>query len=342
MPSSGPDATARAPRWTEILRSQGLGVACGLATVALLGVGSFVLAATRDGASAGIGMDDLRAFFAHPSLVHLWLYLLVPVLGLYALNTLLATWDAVARKLRRGIRSPAAYAPALVHVGFLLALLAHGVGGLLGGDRGEAVLAVDGGWQPLPGGREARLVALEMDRLPGGMPKEVRARVQVRSEGSAGDERIVGYNAPLAFAGGAELHLLGDVGRVAVADILAAGEACRAVEGGRCTARGAEVRVLSVAAPGQRGPEARVEVLAGGRRLALVPGQDAPMPNGLPLRLEAVHAAPAILLRTRSAPGNPLALAGAAFVVAGLVAMGKRFLGRRGQAAEDGDVAEAA
>ena len=109
MPSaSGGDRLA----W---LRSQGLGLACGLTTVALLAIGSFVLAATRDGASAGIGMDDLRGFFDPPRIEHAWLYLLFPVAGLYALNTVLATWDTVVRRWRGGARAPSAYAASIVH-----------------------------------------------------------------------------------------------------------------------------------------------------------------------------------------------------------------------------------
>src|SRR5690242_5991067 len=111
-------------RLLPVLRSQGLGIACGLATVALLVVGSFVLDRTRDGASAGIAMDDLRPFLERPSIAHAWMYALAPVLALYALNTLLATWDSVVRKVRGGVRSFSAYGPAVVHVGFVLALAA--------------------------------------------------------------------------------------------------------------------------------------------------------------------------------------------------------------------------
>ena len=91
MPSDSPAGRDRLA-W---LRSQGLGLCCGLATVALLAIGSFVIPATRDGASAGIGMDDLRGFFDPPRFAHLWLYLLFPVAALYAVNTVLATWDTV-------------------------------------------------------------------------------------------------------------------------------------------------------------------------------------------------------------------------------------------------------
>jgi hypothetical protein len=200
-----------APRWGW-LRSQGLGLACGLSTAGLLAIGSVVLAATRDGASAGIHMDDLRAFFEPPRAVHLWLYLLVPVCALYALNTVLATWDTVVRKWRAGARAPGAYAASVVHVGFLLALVAHAAGGLWGRDGGGVV--VSRAWQPVPGFGEVRLVSLDVDSLPGGMPRAARARLEVR-DGSGGiREEEVGYNAPLSGGAGARLALLSDLGRL--------------------------------------------------------------------------------------------------------------------------------
>jgi len=92
MPSEAerPAAAQRASR-SEWLYSQGLWIVCGQATVLILALGSVVLAATRDGASRAIAMDDLNGFFAAPAAAHLWFYLLVPVLGLYALNIFLAT-----------------------------------------------------------------------------------------------------------------------------------------------------------------------------------------------------------------------------------------------------------
>ena len=134
-------AAAGGRRW-DWLFSQGLGVVCGQATVLLLAIGSVVLTATRDSASAAIAMDDLRGFFVAPSAVHTWFYLLVPILGLYALNTALATWQSVARKWRSGIRAPRFYAAAVIHVAFLTGLLAHAIGGLGGAHGGRVKMAV--------------------------------------------------------------------------------------------------------------------------------------------------------------------------------------------------------
>ncbi len=237
------------------LRSQGLGLACGFATVALLAVGSVVLAATRDGASAGIQMDDLRGFFAPPQLAHLWFYLLIPIAALFAVNTVLATWDTVMRKWRWGIRAPTAYAGSVAHVGFLLALVAHGVGGFLGTDGGGVLVASS--WQAVPGFGEARLVSLDVDALPGGMPKAARARLELRDERGRVTERLVGYNAPLSSGGGARLALLSDLGRTWVARLSSGEDVCALAEGQGCRLAGEPVRLLGFA-PGRGGDPAAV------------------------------------------------------------------------------------
>jgi hypothetical protein len=313
-------------RWLELLRSQGLGVACGLGTVVLLAAGTFVLDATRDGASAGIAMDDLRPFVARPSPVHAWMYLLALVLALYAVNTLLATWDSVARKVRSGVRSPAAYAPAVIHVGFVVALAAHLVGGLWGADRGTVLLAAGAGWQPLADGREARLLALEVETLPGGMPKAVRAPIEVRDGAGRVERAEVGYNAPLSAQLATDLHLVGDMGQVRVADLSVAGVRCTAIEGDDCDAAGVRLELAGVAPAGALGPEPLAHVFAAGSERWIAPGRDVPLADGRPLRLEGIREAPALVLRSRRAPGNPLALAAALLVALGLGMMARRFV----------------
>jgi len=190
----------------ELLRSQGLGLICAGATIALLAAGSVILAATRDGASAGVRLDDLRVFFLQPSPWHVWLYLLIPVLLLYALNTLLCTWHSLARLVRSGARAPSAYGPTVMHLGFLVALAAHGVGGALGGeDRavvvGPEVTDMGGGWS-------GQLLDLHVERLPGGMPKQVHARLLLRGPGGEVSDQEVGFNRPASVELGSRLWLL--------------------------------------------------------------------------------------------------------------------------------------
>ena len=329
MPSEGAPAPGGGEGRARLawLRSQGLGVACGLSTVALLAVGSFVLAATREGASAGIAMDDARAFFERPSPVHAWFYFLVPVLGLYALNTLLATWHSVARKWRAGLRAPSAYAAAVMHLAFLVALVAHGLGGFLGEERGEVV--VSRGWTALPGGAEVRLASLEVDALPGGMPREVRAAVETQGGEPGRGAAVVGYNQPLSSGLGSDLWLLGEMGRVPAARFAAGPERCAAAEGARCDFAGLRATLRQAVPPGALGPQpmAQVRLESAGTAIErwLPPGGVVEVGDAA-LRLEGIGAEPAVVLRGRHAPGNPWALGSAVLLAAGVALLWRRFL----------------
>jgi hypothetical protein len=311
------------------LRSQGLGLVCGFATVVLLAVGSFVLAATRDGASAGIGMDDLRGFFAPPRLAHLWLYLLLPVTALYALNTALATWDTVSRRWRAGVRAPSAFGASIVHVGFLLALVAHGAAGFFGEDRGEVVLA--SGWREVPGFGEARLVSLDVEALPNGMPKEARAQLELRAPDGQTSAATVGYNVPLIGGGGSRLALLGELGRVRVAQLASGPDRCALVEGQSCSIGSERVRLLAVRPLGGRAAAALVEARGpSGREEArwLSADGELALAGGRPLQLSGVGIEPAILLLAREAPGNPWALAAGLVLAAGIALLWRKLVPR--------------
>src|SRR5574341_553711 len=238
MPSAEPAGASRFA-W---LRSQGLGLLCGFGTVLLLAVGSVILSATRQGASAAVGFDDLRGF--------------------YALNTLLATWDTVVRKWRAGVRALGPYAASVIHVGFLLAMFGHALGGFTSKDH-EPVIVTER-WSQVPGFGEARLLTLEVDSMPNGMPRSARATLALREVDGATSQEIVDYDQPLSRGFGGHLALLAEVGQVDV--------------------------------PGL-GPR------------------------------------PAILLRPRTTPSNPWALASAVLVGVGVLLMWRRLIPRRASAA---------
>ncbi|HUL58349.1 MAG TPA: hypothetical protein VLU43_03700 [Anaeromyxobacteraceae bacterium] len=321
---------AVAPRWAW-LRSQGLGILCGFATVLLLAVGSVVIAATRDGASAAVGLDDLRGFFSPPSWAHLWLYLLLAVAGLYALNASLATWDTVSRRWRAGVRAPSAYAASVIHVAFLLGLAAHAVGGFLGSDPAQFVLTR--GWQELPGFGDVRLVALEVDALPDGMPRRAEARLELRDAAGRLSSATAGYNAPLSRGLGARVALLGDWGRAWVARVASGADGCALAVGQGCRI-GAERVTLVGFAPGDGGGAAallRVRGVSGAEEeRAATAGGLVALRGGRPLEVEAIAPEPAVALRVRESPGNPWALAAAIAMVAGVTLLWRRLAGRRG------------
>ena len=326
MPSASPSPD----RW-RWLRSQGLGLCCGFGTVLLLAVGSVVMAATREGASARIQLDDLTGFFAPPRAAHWWLYLLFPLAGLYALNTTLATWENLARRWRLGQRAPTAYAAAVVHVGFLVALLAHAVGGFGSEERGAAVVGPT--FQPLPGFGEARLVTLDVDSLPGGMPRTVRAALEVRAApGATARAAEVGFNQPLSEGFGARLALLQEFGQAPAVRLSSLGERCELLEGQRCLLGGEPVEVAALAqVPGSQGMAVLLRARGPDGAPAerwLSPGGLLPLVRGRPLSLDSIGEAPAVLLRVRETPGNPWALLSALVLSLGAGLLWRRLAAR--------------
>jgi len=314
------------------LWSQGLGVLCGQATVLLLALGSVLLSATRDGASARIAMDDIRGFFVAPSMAHVWLYLLLPVLGLYGLNTFLATWRSVARKWRNGIRAPHAYAAPVIHVAFLIGLFAHLVGGLWGGEPRR--LLVGPAWEDLEDGRAARVTALEIEQLPDGSTKQVWATLAVREPGGEVFESTVSYNGPLSSGLGSDLLILGRPVYVpGAARLVRAGtERCLVELEASCDLGGVQARLLYLHTPGRPsgGSLARVRLRASPESVAeeLWLAQDRPhrLPDGTWLELEGVDPRPGLVLARRHAPGNPWALLASIVLALGLGLMWRRFV----------------
>jgi hypothetical protein len=307
-------------RWTW-LRSQGLGVCCGLATVLLLAVGSVVISATRDGASAGLQLDDVRIFFDEPSLTHLWFYTLIPVMTLYALNVTLATWHSVTGRWRVGIRNPQAYAAAIIHVAFLLTLVAHLVGGV--GGR-EAAAVIGSNWTELATGEEARLTSLEMDRLPNGMPRAIRAAIETRSPGGNATSEVLGYNEPLSRGFGADLVLLQQPVAISTATLISGEDRCTVAPGGNCTLSGRVIELADLRVTEPHGAMANVQV--GDRSGWIFPGETVAVDAGPPLTLVEVGQEAAVAVRLRHAPGNPWALLAAVLLAVGVLLMWRRFL----------------
>ena len=319
---------ASSSRW-DWLSSQGLGVLCGQATVLLLAIGSVVLASTRDGASAMIGMDDIRGFFAPPAMVHLWFYCLLPVLGLYGVNTFLATWKSVTLKWRNGVRRVQAYGASVVHLGFLLGLFAHLVGGLGSAELGQISLGPD--WTALGDGREARLIALDVPRNPDGGIKQVEARVALRDGAGVHSTATVSYNGPLSSGLGSDLLLLLRPGSVVLAALRLGDARCTLGAEASCSLGAAEAKLLFLHPPRERGTAAMARVRIRPRpgspasEFWLQEGVPAPLSDGSRIVLEGIEARPAIHLRRRHAPGNPWALFSTVALAAGLAMMWRRF-----------------
>lgn len=326
MPS---DASPRSRAWA-LLSSQGLGMICGQLTVALLAVGSLVIVATREGASAEVGFDDLTAFFRRPSWVHSWFYALVATLALYSLNTLLCTLDSVVMRWRRGVRELSAYAPAIIHVALLCSLLAHGVGGLWSQEGEPSILSES--WSEMADMRQGRLLKLDQQTNPDGRPGRADATIELRDPDGRLHVETVGHNAPYSTGLGSRLVLLAQAGQRPSRLLLSVdGAPCTATVGGSCEVAGHRLVVADVSQSDrfQGAPVALLELLpARGtvEQLYLLAGQARTARAGLTVRFDQLATTPAVMLRERHAPGNPWALLSAVLLAVGLLAMGRRWL----------------
>jgi len=330
MPSNEPRTlpdTTRTTFWA-LARSQGLGLLCGQFTVLLLGIGSIALTATRETVSANIVLDDIRPFFDRPSWWHLWFYLLIVVMSVYALNTLLATLHNVWQRWTVGVRAPSAYAAAIVHLGFLLALVAH----LLGGVYSEELepVVVGSGWTGLGDGRSARLEGFEFETFPDGKPSKIAAKLELVDGGRS--ERVeVGYNHPLSSGFGEDLLLFNRmVQTLQVANVVSSAGACQLAIRNYCQLGDAKLLLLFVGFPPQNIPMAQFQATRPGSEaetFALYPTQGKRLSDGTTLRLNGLEPRPSLLLRHRHAPGNPVAFAASLLLLVGLALMGRRWLG---------------
>lgn len=317
----------RQGRVGQLLRSQELGLACAGATILLLAAGSVILTATRDGASAGVRLDDLRIFFQRPSLWHLWLYLLIPVLLLYALNTLLCTWQSLVRLVCGRVREPGAYGPAVMHLGFIVALAAHAVGGVMGAEGEPVVVGPD--WTDLGGEWRGRLLDLRVERLPGGMPKQVHARLEMKDPSGHTSEQKVGFNRPASAEWGARLWLLSRFNTATTAQLSDGQRSCTATKGETCQLGGVGFHVLGLAPGGRQDevPAVRLLTVGAGGHEQLMARLDQPATyRGGSVTLTGLTQRPVMLLRDRRSPGNPVALVAVAIFVLGMLLMGRRWL----------------
>ncbi len=131
----------------------------------------------------------------------LWMYILIALSALFAVNTLVCTVDRVYSiiKLKRPLRS---FYPHIVHIGFLIALLGH-LSGSLWGFRSPGNVLFKGEPKPVPNepGLFARFDNIEMKSTPEGDLDSLKARVTLLKNNSEVLTKDIEINGPLIYRG---------------------------------------------------------------------------------------------------------------------------------------------
>ncbi|MFQ5956511.1 MAG: hypothetical protein ACE5KK_01925 [Candidatus Brocadiales bacterium] len=307
-------------RLYDILKSKKLGILVGFAATGLLILGSLLINFMPD-RYQGLTGEDINFFFKHVSLINGWFYLLFAVMVVYGMNAFFCTLDSILVRLRAGVKNITLYGGSVVHLAFMVTLLAHLVGGL-GSSHGRPVTI---GERPVEyGGVELSVAGLETTTYPNGMPKEVRATIKVR-QGGEEFERILGYNQPVLLDLGAKEFLLRQYGsspqgvvlkvngreqELKVREEFSIGDS-RAVLAGLILPPRVEMPVVAlVANPGA--PDARQVFIPLGKSYAQTIG-------GAQVQFEDVKMSNTVMVDLKENPSVPLALVATLLFAVGVV-----------------------
>jgi len=180
------------------LASTRLGIVLGFAVAGLLALSSLMVPDPR-GKDPLPFSESIRAFVDPPSPEFWWFYLLVAAVLAWGVNGVFGTWRTWI--VRAGVRDLRFVGVFLVHLGFLVALLAHLVAGLTAGVEERVVLS------SIPtevAGRSLRVVDVRTAENPDGSMRSLVATVDLGN----GKEGTLGYNQPLFFDGFTRFLLL--------------------------------------------------------------------------------------------------------------------------------------
>ncbi len=193
-----------------IFKSQKFGIITGFTITGLLIIGSFIMN-FQPRQYVGLSGEDISFFFTHKKPIHTWFYLLFLACILYGINTFLCTLDSIIRKVKNGIKKIPLYGASVVHIGFVITLVAHLIGGLY--STSETPMSVSDEWTDL-GGVEMKVTDIQESYYPNGMPKKIKALVTVRKDGIEYPDTL-GYNNPVLLQHGVFEVLLRDYGWIA-------------------------------------------------------------------------------------------------------------------------------
>lgn len=263
----------------------------------------------------------------------LWIYLLIVLTAVFAINTAVCTLDRLYSiiKLKKPFQ---AFFPQIVHIGFLIALLGH-LAGSVAGFRSYGTVAFEGEMTPVPynKGMEITLDDFKMESGPNGEVGYLRATVSLYEKKEKVRTGDIEINGPLIHKGIAFYHL--DQGRSPEGLILGVGDQRHTVKfEGAFTARdGREYRLGQVypdfaldegGRPYSRTDDFRnphVEVISSGSvaYLDLDRKGGSVVLDGTEIKLLDYKLATYVVLAVHKDPGIWLIITGSIFLVIGMV-----------------------
>lgn len=300
-----------------IFKSQKLGILTGFTVTGLLIIGSLIMNyCPRQ--YAGLSGDDISFFFNDKQPLHLWFYLLFLACILYGVNTFLCTLDSIIKKTRSGVKKVTLYGASVVHIGFIITLVAHLIGGLY--STTEPPVSVADEWTDL-GGFEMKVTDLKTSSYPNGMPKKITASVAVKKDGTEFPDTL-GYNNPVLLRHGISEVLMQDYGWIASSVVLKVdNHPCNLKVSETFNANGKEVRISDLYMPPQyRYPVVKLVSAAGNNPIFLPIGENnAQEIHGARIIFEDINSVPGVVVSVKNNPSIPLTFVTIFFFSAGMI-----------------------
>lgn len=300
-----------------IFKSQKLGILTGFTVTGLLIIGSLIMNyCPRQ--YAGLSGDDISFFFNDKQPLHLWFYLLFLACILYGVNTFLCTLDSVIKKTRSGVKKVTLYGASVVHIGFIITLVAHLIGGLY--STTEPPVSVADEWTDL-GGFEMKVTDLKTSSYPNGMPKKITASVAVKKDGTEFSDTL-GYNNPVLLRHGISEVLMQDYGWIASSVALKVDNHPYNLKVSEAfNANGKEIRISDLYMPPQyRYPVVKLVSAAGNNPIFLPIGENnAQEIHGARIIFEDIDSVPGVVVSIKNNPSIPLTFVTIFFFSAGMI-----------------------
>ena len=191
------------------LKSQKTGIIVGFTVTGLLIIGSLIMNYVPQ-PYEGLSGEDITFFFKNPRPIHTWFYIMFVAFAMYGICIFFCTLDSILRKVKARAGKIPLYGASIVHIGFLITLVAHLIGGIWS-ESGMPITIADKWVQA--GEYELKVTGLETTSYPNGMPRKITAQIAIRKDGKE-TSATLGYNNPVLLDYGTKEFLLRNYGNI--------------------------------------------------------------------------------------------------------------------------------
>jgi len=293
----------------DFLKSQKTGIIVGFAVTGLLIIGSLIMNYFPESYD-GLSGEDITFFFNEPKLIHTWFYLMFIAFAMYGICIFICTLDSILRKVKARSKKVALYGASIVHIGFLVTLVAHLVGGIWSESGGPITIA--DAWVK-SGEYELRVTGLDSTSYPNGMPRKIKAQMKIRKDGKEFDDTL-GYNNPVLLDSGTKAFLLQNYGNMPNSVVLNIDGQIRALNlKDVIDLNGLRVILANLYMPPQF-PLPVIQLVSKGndnnynQTYVRIGRQNVQNINGVDVVFEDIKSTPAVVVTTKKNPSIPLTL----------------------------------